>query len=83
MSGTVNPGWSKAKYAVRGVHLDQDTAGRLLEGVGDHARREMIVRATMWSDRTRLIDRLPLMRTTFDDPIGGCSFTREFTDAIQ
>ncbi|MEA2763019.1 MAG: hypothetical protein QOD47_2303, partial [Gemmatimonadaceae bacterium] len=41
-----NPGWSKAKYAARGVHLDQDTAGRLLEGMGDHARREMIVRIT-------------------------------------
>ena len=26
--------------------LDQDAAGRLLEGMGDHARREMIVRAT-------------------------------------
>ena len=46
MSGTANPGWSKAKYAARGVHLDQDTAGRLLEGMGDHARREMIVRIT-------------------------------------
>ena len=46
MSGTVNPGWSKAKYAARGVHLDQDTAGRLLESMGDHARREMIVRVT-------------------------------------
>ena len=46
MSGTANPGWSKAKYAARGVHLDQDTAGRLLEGMGDHARREMIVRNT-------------------------------------
>jgi hypothetical protein len=45
MSGTANPGWSKAKYAARGVHLDQDTAGRLLESMGDHARREMIVRA--------------------------------------
>jgi sRNA-binding protein len=39
-----NPSWSKAKYAARGVHLDQDTAGRLLESMGDHARREMIVR---------------------------------------
>jgi len=44
MSGTANPGWSKAKYAARGVHLDQDTAGRLLESMGDHARREMIIR---------------------------------------
>jgi len=44
MSGTANPGWSKAKYAARGVHLDQDTAGRLLESMGDHVRREMIVR---------------------------------------
>jgi len=41
-----NPSWSKAKYAARGVHLDQDTAGRLLESMGDHARREMIVRVT-------------------------------------
>ncbi len=56
MSGTVNPGWSKAKYAVRVVHLDRDTAGRLLEGMGDHPRREMVVRATFWSDRTRLTD---------------------------
>ena len=39
-----NPSWSKAKYAARGVHLDQDTAGRLLESMGDYARREMIVR---------------------------------------
>jgi hypothetical protein len=46
MSGTANPGWSKAKYAARGVHLDEDTAGRLLESMGDHARREMIVRTT-------------------------------------
>jgi len=46
MGGTANPGWSKAKYAARGVHLDQDTAGRLLEGMGDYARREMIVRIT-------------------------------------
>ena len=44
MSGTANPGWSKAKHAVRDIHLDQDTAGRLLESMGDHARREMIVR---------------------------------------
>jgi hypothetical protein len=41
-----NPSWSKAKYAARGVHLDQDTAGRLLESMGDHVRREMIVRVT-------------------------------------
>jgi hypothetical protein len=41
-----NPSRSKAKYAARGVHLDQDTAGRLLESMGDHARREMIVRIT-------------------------------------
>jgi len=46
MGGTANPSWSKAKYAARGVHLDQDTAGRLLENVGDHVRREMIVRST-------------------------------------
>ena len=46
MGGTANPGWSKAKYAARGVHLDQDTAGRLLENMGDHVRREMIVRNT-------------------------------------
>jgi hypothetical protein len=39
-----NPGWSKAKYAVRDVHLERDAAGRPLEGMGDHARREMIVR---------------------------------------
>jgi len=44
MSGMANPSWSKAKYAARGVHLDQDTAGRLLESMGDHVRREMIVR---------------------------------------
>jgi hypothetical protein len=40
----VNPGWSKAKYAARDVHLDEDAAGRLLENMGDHIRREMIVR---------------------------------------
>src|SRR5207253_6595598 len=46
MSGTANPSWSEGKYAARGVHLDQDTAGRLLESMGNHARREMIVRIT-------------------------------------
>jgi hypothetical protein len=46
MGGTANPSWSKAKYAARGVHLDQDTAGRLLENMGDHVRREMTVRNT-------------------------------------
>jgi len=46
MCGMANPGWSKAKYAARVVHLDQDTAGRLLESMGDHVRREMIVRNT-------------------------------------
>ena len=46
MCGMANPSWSKTKYAARGVHLDQDTAGRLLESMGDHARREMIVRVT-------------------------------------
>jgi len=40
------PAESKAKYAARDVYLDQDAAGRLLEGMGDHARREMIVRVT-------------------------------------
>jgi sRNA-binding protein len=46
MCGMANPSWSKVKYAAREVHLDQDTAGRLLESMGDHARREMIVRVT-------------------------------------
>src|SRR5437667_8718730 len=46
MCGTANPSWSKAKYAARGVHLDEDTAGRRLESMGDHVRREMIVRIT-------------------------------------
>ena len=46
MSGTANPGWSKAKHAVRGVHLDQNTAGRLLDDMGDHVSREMIARIT-------------------------------------
>ena len=46
MSGTANPSRSKAKYAVRGVHLDKDSAGRLLENMGDHAPREMIIRVT-------------------------------------
>jgi hypothetical protein len=40
----VNPGRSKVKYAARDVHLDKDAAGRLLEDMGDHIRREMIVR---------------------------------------
>jgi hypothetical protein len=44
MGGTANPSWSKAKHAVRGVHLEQDTAGRLLDGMGNHAGREMIAR---------------------------------------
>jgi hypothetical protein len=44
MGGTANPSWSKAKHAARGVHLEQDTAGRLLDGMGDHAGREMIAR---------------------------------------
>jgi hypothetical protein len=44
MGGTANPSWSKAKHAARGVHLEQDTAGRLLDGMGDYAGREMIAR---------------------------------------
>jgi hypothetical protein len=40
------PAESKAKYAARDVCLDQDAAGRLLENMGDHVRREMIVRIT-------------------------------------
>src|ERR1700693_3982698 len=40
------PAESKAKYAARDVCLEQDAAGRLLESMGDHARREMIVRVT-------------------------------------
>ena len=40
------PAESKAKYAARDVYLDQDAAGRLLESMGDYARREMIVRNT-------------------------------------
>jgi len=43
MSGTASPSWSKAKYAVRDVHLDQDTAGRLLEATSDCSPREMTV----------------------------------------
>ena len=46
MSGTANPSWSKAKHAARGVHLDQNAAGRLLDGMGDHVSREMIARIT-------------------------------------
>ena len=41
------------------VHLEQDAAGRLLEGVGNHVRRGMTVRTPAYrlSDRTRLIGR--------------------------
>jgi len=41
MDGMANPSRSKAKYAARGVHLVR-AAGRLLEGAGDRAPREMI-----------------------------------------
>ena len=74
MSGTANPSWSKAKYAARGVHLDQDTAGRLLESMGDHALREMIVRIT------QVIRQNPAYRPFANDvnnlrqpSVGGCS----------
>jgi len=40
------PAESKAKYAARDVYLDKDAAGRLLESMGDYARREMTVRHT-------------------------------------
>jgi len=69
------PAGSKAKYAARGVHLDQDTAGRLLESMGDHARREMIVRIT------RVTRQNPAYRPFADDCynlrrniVGGCLF---------
>jgi len=61
MCGMANPSWSKAKYAARGVHLDQDTAGRLLESMGDHARREMIVRIA------QVIRQNPAYRPFADD----------------
>ncbi len=38
-----NPGWSKAKYAARGVHLNQDAAGRLLESLSNQTPREMTI----------------------------------------
>ena len=41
--GMANPGWSKAKYAARVTHLDQDAAGRLLESASDRTPREMTV----------------------------------------
>ena len=73
-----NPGWSKAKYAARGVHLDQDTAGRLLESMGDHARREMIVRIT------KVVRQNPAYRPFANgltnnlrqDFVGGCLFLK-------
>src|SRR5437762_3849961 len=78
MSGTANPGWSKAKYAARGVHLDQDAAGRLLESMSDRARREMIVRIA------RAVRQNPAYRpfaadlTTSDRVlVGGCPFSEE------
>ncbi len=43
MNGMANPGWSKAKHAARGVHLDQDAAGRLLEIASNRDPREMTV----------------------------------------
>ena len=45
MSGTANPGWSKAKQAARVTHLDQDAAGRLLESASDRTPREMTIPA--------------------------------------
>jgi hypothetical protein len=76
MCGMANPSWSKVKYAARGVHLDQDTAGRLLESMGDHARREMIVRATQVARQN------PAYRPVADDGnslrqniVGGCLFS--------
>jgi hypothetical protein len=69
------PAGSKAKYAARGVHLDQDTAGRLLENMGDHVRREMIVRIT------QVIRQNPAYRPFAHDSynlrrniVGGCLF---------
>ena len=38
------------------VHLEKDAAGRLLEGAGDRARREMTVQSLNAMDRTRLTD---------------------------
>jgi hypothetical protein len=54
MYGTANPGWSKAKQAVRVTHLDKDAAGRLLENASDRIPREMTVPVALQSDRTRL-----------------------------
>ena len=71
----VNPGRSKVKYAARDVHLDKDAAGRLLEDMGDHIRREMIVR--MLSE----VRQNPAYRPIVDlkQPpmfIGGCLLSR-------
>ena len=50
------------------ARLDEDAAGRLLEGVGDRAPREMTVRMAT-SDRTRLTDRLRVFRTASCEPL--------------
>jgi len=74
MSGTANPSWSKAKYAARGVHLDQDTAGRLLESMGDHARREMIVRIAKTIRQNPAYRPFANIVTTSDHPGRGLFF---------
>jgi hypothetical protein len=66
MCGMANPSWSKVKYAARGVHLDQDTAGRLLESMGDYARREMIVRVTQVARQNPAYRPFPDDATTSD-----------------
>ena len=58
------------------ARLDQDAAGRLLEGTGDRAPREMTVRMAT-SDRTRLIDRSRAQDSLLRIAAGGCPLIRD------
>ena len=68
------PQLEQGQICGEGVHLDQDTAGRLLEDMGDYVRREMIVRIAP-AIRQNPAYRLSAYSTNSlrRNVIGGCS----------
>ncbi len=68
------PRLEQGQVSGESTHLDQDAAGRLLEGTSDRAPREMTV-TVFTLDRTRLTDRSLDMQQPFTElSVEGCLF---------
>jgi hypothetical protein len=75
------PRLEQGQICGEGVHPDQDTAGRLLEDMGDRVRREMIVRIAL-AIRQNPAYRLSAytMNGLRRNIIGGCSVCAKSTE---